>query len=310
MHDAMKLHGSISIDVAGEEILDRPGLFARVRRALGGNPDLRTGRFRAALDATAVVDAVRGALIELGATNAVSLVIDDLVVFQDRERRVDDLGDLFLAYHDHAAAIGGFGLLRLAVEHAEAGLHLVLEVQARTEHPRDEPAVRVVVSGRIEAFEPRPGEDPASYRARVEPLARDRSIVEVARLAFDSFVGRARDAVARAMPEAEVRVATSEARLVVAEPRADRRSPAPAPTDPNYDPHDAYYPSPMFGMLSTAMLAMWMTPGITLVNSANTPVGHAAEPSVEAPVEQAGHEPEHDGGGLDDGGDWSGLFDE
>jgi hypothetical protein len=312
----MKLYGSILIDVAGEDILDRPGLFARVRKALGGNPDLRTGRMRAALEATAVVDAVRDALIELGATNAVSLVIDDLVVFQDRERQTDDLGDLFLAYHDHAAVIGGFGLLRLAVEHAEAGLHLVLEVQARTEHAREEPAVRVVISGRIQAFEPRPGEDAAAYRARVEPLARDRSIVEVARLAFDSFVGRARDAIARAMPEARARVATSEARVVVPDERADRKPRALAPTDPNYDPHDAYYPSPMFSMMSMAMLGMWMMPGMTLVNSANTPVGQAGEPTAEPTAGEAGQD---DGGGLEGGdsegggfeaGDWGGVFEE
>jgi hypothetical protein len=257
----MKLHGTVAVDVAGEEILERPGLLARVRKALGGDPDLRTGRMRAALEATAVVDAVRDALIELGATNAVSLVIDDLVVFQDRERQVDDLGDLFLAFHDHAAAIGGgFGVLRLAVEHVEAGLHLVIEVQARTEHPAPEPAVRVLISGRIQAFEPRPGEDAVAYRARVEPQVRDRAVVELAELSFESFVRRTRDAIARAMPEAGARVVVAETRLAPpAERRADRDRPRPAPTDPDYDPHEAYYPSPMLSMLGS-MLGSMMSP--------------------------------------------------
>lgn len=296
----MKLYGTITIDVTGEEILERPGLMARVRRAFGGNPDLRSGRIRTSLEATAVVDGIRDALIELEATNAVSLVIDDLVVFHDRDRRADDLGDLFLAFHDDSAVIGGgFGLLRLAIEHVEAGLHIVLEVQARTEHPKHEPAVRIVISGRVQAFEPRQGEDADAYRARVEPLARDRSIVELAQLSFDSFVIRTRDAIARAMPEARVNVTTSEVRVVVPDQRDARRAKEPGPTDPNYDPHQAYYPSPMFGMMSMAMLGSFMmAPGITVVDSSNTPT---SDPPVE------GDEAVAEGGWTDTGDGESGF---
>jgi hypothetical protein len=297
----MKLYGTITVDVTGEEILERPGLMARLRQAFGGNPDLRSGRIRTSLEATAVVDAIRDALIELDATNAVSLVIDDLVVFHDRDRRADDLGDLFLAFHDHSAVIGGgFGLLRLAVEHVEAGLHIVLEVQARTEHPKQEPAVRVVISGRVQAFEPRQGEDADSYRVRVEPLARDQSIVELAQLSFDSFVIRARDAIARAMPEARVNVIASEVRVVVPEQRDARRAKEPGPTDPNYDPHHAYYPSPMLGMMSMAMLGSFMmATGITVVDSSNTPTSNPPAEGADAVAE----------GGWTDTGDAEGGFD-
>ena len=274
----MKLYGTITVNVAGEQILKQPVLLARLRKALGGEPDLRTGRMRASLEAAAVVDAVRQALNELGATNAVSLVIDELVVFQDRERRPDDLGDLFLAFHEVGAAIDAFGLLRLAVEHVEAGLHLVLEVQAQPEHREGEPAVRVVVSGRIQAFEPRSGEDAEAYRARVEPLARDPRIVELAQLSFDSFAIRARDAIARAMPEARVEVAAAEARVVVPDQRRRQRAEV-QPTDPNYDPHDAYYPNPMLGMMGMAMLGSFMMmPGVHAVDSSNSPVD-ATDPS-------------------------------
>ena len=284
----MKLYGTITVDVAGEEILKRPGLLARVRKALGGEPDLGTGRIRASIEAAAVVDAVRAALTELGATNAVSLVIDELVVFQDRERKLDDLGDLFLAFHDVGAAIGEFGLLRLAVEHVEAGLHIVLEVQAQTEHPKHEPAVRVVVSGRIQAFEPRAGEDADAYRARAEPLARDLRVVELAQLSFDSFVVRTRDAIARAMPEARANVTASEARLVVPEKQRGRRRAEAQPIDRNYDPHDAYYPSPMMGMMSVAMLGSFMMmPGVQTVDASNTPVETSA-PSPETDASSGG----------------------
>ncbi len=294
----MKLYGTIAVEVTGEEILSRPGLLARIRKALGGEPDLRTGRMRASLEAAAVVDAVRAALTDLGATNAVSLVIDDLVVFHDRDRRPEDLGDLFLAFHDVNAAIGEFRLLRVAIEHAEAGLHLVLEVQAQTEHLATEPAVRVVVSGRIQAFEPRPGEDAETYRARVEPLAGDRRLVELAQLAFDSFVVRTRDAIARAMPEARAAVTTSGSRVVVPVGRRGRRA-EEHPTDRNYDPHDAYYPSPMAGMMSMAMLgSLMMMPGVQTVDASNTPVDTSG-PADDTEVS-----------GADDGGDGdAGMFD-
>lgn len=296
----MKLYGTITVKVAGNEILKRPGLVARIRKALGGEPDLGTGRMRASVEAAAVVDAVREALTELGATNAVSLVVDDLVVFQDRDRRPDDLGDLFLAFHDVGSAIGEFGLLRLAVEHVEAGLHLVLEVQAQPEHDKDASAIRVVISGRIQAFEPRAGEDAEAYRARVEPLARDPRLVELAQLSFDSFVVRARDAIARAMPEAVTEVVASEARVVVPDQRRARQREA-RPTDQNYDPHDAYYPSPMLGMMSMAMLGSFMMmPGVHPVDASNTPM-EASDPSGGGDWWDGGDGGE-DAGGFD--ADW------
>lgn len=299
----MKLHGTIAVHVAGADILRRPGLFDRMRRAFGGEPDLRTGRVRASLEASAVVDGVRAALADLGATNAVSLVLDDVVLFQDRDRRDDDLGDLFLAFHEHSPAIGGagFGLLRLAVEHVEAGLHVVLEVQARTEHPVDEHAVRVVISARVKAFEPRPGEDAEAYRARVEPLTRDATTIELARVSFDSFVHRVREAIARAMPEARAEVVTAQAQVVAGgragerghgrgrarERDGDRRQ---RPTDPQYDPHEAAYPNPMLGLLGGLMLTsmmgsmvgMMMSPGILVVDEGGAVLGDAADGALAA----------------------------
>src|SRR6185436_8939746 len=122
----MRLHGVIELSVPGERVLRAPNLWDKVKRAFGGEPDLATGKVKSALEATAVVEAARAALRRLGASNAVSLVIDDQVLFQDKEGRPGDLGDLFLAFHENAVVFGGgFSLLRLAVEHEEAGLHLV-----------------------------------------------------------------------------------------------------------------------------------------------------------------------------------------
>src|SRR5688572_6651618 len=103
----MKLHGVIELHVPGERVLRQPGIWDRVRKAFGGDPDLTTDRMRAALEATALVEAARAALGRIGATNAISLVIDDQVLFQDRDAKPDDLGDLFLAFSENQSVFGG-----------------------------------------------------------------------------------------------------------------------------------------------------------------------------------------------------------
>lgn len=58
--------------------------------------------------------------------------------------------------------------------------------------------------------------------------------------------------------------------------------------DRNYDPHDAYYPSPMMGMMSMAMLASFMmTPGVQTVDASNTPV-ETSDPSPETDASSGG----------------------
>lgn len=295
----MKLHGVIDLQVSGERVLREPGFWDRLKQRFGGEPDLGTERVRAALEAAAVVDAVRQALSRLGATNAISLVIDDQVLFQDRDGRADDLGDLFLAFHDSESVFGaGFRLLRLAVEHQEAGLHFVLEVVAQGEHAVDEPAARIIVSGRIRDFEPRPGEDAGAYRARVEPLTRDPKTVELAARQFESFVARVADAMRAAMPEARVEVQSAEAQVEQPSRRAPRkRREELPPTDPRYDPYAAYYGHPLDGMLSvlmwTSLLSWAMPPHVTVVNQQGDAIGTAADA-------QHGNVAGDDGGG--DGG--------
>ena len=302
----MKLHGLVDLHVSAERILREPTFWDRVKKKFGGEPDLRTDRKRAALEATAVVEATRKALGRLGATNAVSLVINDQVLFQDFDGKPDDLGDLFLAFSDHESVFGGgFDLLRLAVEHREAGLHLILEVIARTEHADDEPAARIVVSGRISDFEPRKGEDADAYRERVQPLTTDASLIEVSRRQFESFVDRVADAMRAAMPEARVEVRKAEAQVTRPSDRPSRQQ-APQPTDPRYDPYDRYYPSPFDSMLSimmwTSLLSFAMPPHVMVVNQQGDALGSGQD---AAAIDQAG---DHGGGdpGGDSGGDGGG----
>jgi hypothetical protein len=297
----MKLYGTIAVHVQAADILRAPKFFERIRKAFGGKPDLRTGKVRAAIEATALVEASRDALRRLGATNAVSLVIDETVLFHDRDGKPDDLGDLFLAFSDNSSVFGqGFDELRLAVEHREAGLHIVLEVQARSVHAASAPAIRIIASGRIEALTPKPGEDAESYRKRAEPIAGDAKALDLYRVQFEAFVERVREAIGAAMPTARAEVEVAEARVV--RPGDKPTEQAQQPNAMYYDPYLAYYPSPLGfvaeTMMWSALFSMAMPPHYVVVDHHNHVQGFADEPGIkDGPTASAD-------AGSDSGGNW------
>ena len=84
----MRLIGQIQITMSAAEAVHRePGFWDKLKRGLGGKIDLDTGQVRVALEATALVDSVKRAFARIGIDNAVSLVVDDTVIFQDSEGR-------------------------------------------------------------------------------------------------------------------------------------------------------------------------------------------------------------------------------
>src|SRR4029078_11252289 len=138
----MRLIGQIQITMATAEAVNRePGFWDKLKRGLGGKVNLDTGEVKVALEATALVDQVKRAFARVGIDNAVSLVVDDTVIFQDSDGRAGDLPDLILALSEHASVFGrGFREMKLAVEHEEAGLHLLADVRAGSKHRPRGPA--------------------------------------------------------------------------------------------------------------------------------------------------------------------------
>jgi hypothetical protein len=305
----MRLVGQIHVTVKGDIIHRDPSFWERLKRGMGGNVNLDSGERQNQLEATAVVDAVKRALGRLHVDNAVSLVIDDTVIFEDTDRKAGDLPDLVLALADHASVFGkSFKELRFAAEHEEAGLHLVIETRARTRHRRDEPAAVVSVGGRIRALEPERGETAEAYRTRVEPLTKDAALFETSRHAFESFVARLRQELAAVMPDAEVAERRAEARLVKPGARElTAPEPAPlAPMHPGYDPFLVYYPSPV-GMMLDAMVFssfvhMMMPPPLVVVSPMGVPIGSTADvASIGDPDLADAHAASHDHDGGDPG---------
>jgi hypothetical protein len=319
----MRLVGQLHVHVRTKVILRDPSFFEKLKAKLGGKVDLDTGRVKNELEATAVVDQVRRALGRMGVGNALSLVIDDQVIFQDSDGKADDLPDLVIALSEHASVFGkGFRELRFAAEHEEAGLRLVIETRAYSEHANTAPAAVLSIGGRIAALEAKKGESAEAYRARVEPLTRDAALFETSRHAFEAFVHRLERALADAMPEARIEEHKAEARLVRA-PSKDVQAPAQATRDvahPAYDPFMVYYPSPMTTMLDAMMFAsfmnMMMPPPIMVVSPMGSPLGtmdqvraepERASPEAVAEADQAqaadGQDVDNDFAGDDVEGD-------
>jgi hypothetical protein len=283
------------------------------------------------LEAAAIVDQARVALKRLGVENAVSLVIDDTVIFSDTQGRPDDLGDLMIAMSEHAPVFGaGFRTIRLAAEHEQAGVRYVIEIHCVAEHSKEEPAARVYVGGRIAELEARPGETAESYRDRVASRISEPALLDAARRQFEAFVARVADAVRATFPEGRVIEADATAKVVRPTAAADRAQ-RPQPGHPAYDPYANYYPSPFEPMLSGLMLGMFMSsafhpPFIHVVHPSGAPIGtadqlgnHAGELDADAPdpgVAEAdyGGDGDYGGGGAEadvggdfgDGGDFGG----
>jgi hypothetical protein len=313
---AMRLVGQIHVTVRGDVVHRDPSFWERLKRGMGGNVDLDSGERQNQLEATAVVDAVRRALGRLGVDNALSLVIDDTVIFQDADGKAGDLPDLVIALADHSSVFGkAFRELRFAAEHDEAGLHFIVETRARTRHLKAEPAAVVSVGGRIRALEPARGETAEAYRARVDPLTKDAALFEAARHAFESFVARLRQELATAMPDADVIERRAEARLVKPGSR-EVTAPAPAPVapmHPGYDPFLVYYPSPMGLMLDAMIFSsfvhMMMPPPLVVVSPMGLPLGSTADvgsigdpDAVDAQAASHGYDADDADAGQDDQG--------
>lgn len=304
----MRLVGQVHVTLKGTRILRDPTLWDKLKRGFGFAPDLETDRVRVALETSALVDAVKRALGRLGIDNAVSLVIDDTVVFQDIDGRPGDLPALMLAMSEHTSLFGnGFRELKLALEHQEAGLHLLVETRATTEHQAGEPSAYVSVGGRILSLEPKPGESAEAYRDRVAPLVGDAARLEAARVQFESFVARLEDALRAALPEAAVEQKRADAVVVKPSDKPQREAPK-SPTSPGYDPYGYYYPSPMGMMLDVMLISSFMhmlhPPMIHVVHPSGAVLGSAQDvaqdPSLASAQDPGNDESEQ---GADDAGD-------
>ena len=182
-----RFESTIALHARGDTVLRDPTFWDKVKRVFGRKPDLDTQRVRTHLTTAHLVGGARHALERMGVKNALALVIDGHVLFEDHAGVDDDFDDMFLAFYENESVHGrDFRELRLTVEHLEAGLHLVIAIVAHGVHERDEATASVIVTADRSAL----------------PIAP--ALAWAQRRQFEAFVLRVRDGLRDALPDVRV----------------------------------------------------------------------------------------------------------
>jgi|GEM_PF-5494800 len=119
----------IALHAAGDTVRRDVTFWGKVMRAFGSKTELASEQVHTHLTTAHLVGATKVVLQRLGVHNAVSLVIDGHVLFEDRAGRDDDFNELFLAFYANEGRYGrDFHGLFLSFEHLAAGMHLSIVV--------------------------------------------------------------------------------------------------------------------------------------------------------------------------------------
>jgi hypothetical protein len=199
----------VDIELPDDVVARSPNFWDRCRGLIGARVDLSTEWVRSRVEVATFLYEVRSALHTLGIDNARSLVVDDTVVFEDHKGCTNDLPELMTAFADHLLVQTSCARdVRLCVEHEEAGLQIEIEARMTLEHPREEPAARVAIAGRVFDLAVRPGEAADAYRRRVEHLVSDATYWLTLKVQFSAFLSRVEEALGASLPGATLKTTT------------------------------------------------------------------------------------------------------
>ena len=102
----MRLTAQARVFLAGEDVFRQPTFWDKVQGMFGSDVDLRTGEVRVTQDVLALAEQIQRALLLAKVDNAVSLVIDNDVIFEDTEEREHD-ANLLVVYPPRQQQRGG-----------------------------------------------------------------------------------------------------------------------------------------------------------------------------------------------------------
>ena len=162
----------------GEEVFRDPGLWDKFKWFLGSDVDLRTGEWKVTRDMLRLTEEIQRGLEDAGVNNAVSLVVDTDVVFQDTEGVDEDAELLVQAMRKaHDRFSSGFKTLRALFEHHSHGMSTLIEVTVRAQYEADAPAATIAVGSRIDALRPHASESIEAAKDRIGKRLADTQLV-------------------------------------------------------------------------------------------------------------------------------------
>jgi len=207
----MRFLGNIALSVSGEVVRREVGFWERFKKVFSRTREADRRDAQALMTTAHLLSGVKRVLDGLGITNAVRLVIDGKVLFEDKSGRTDDVGELFAAFYENEELYGqSFRELLLVVEHRDGGLAKVMALKARGDGMSDEARVDVVVSVRVDGLDRGDLLESGALASRFSTPVQ----AEAYRLQFERFLAKVAEALAGAMPEVQVSSPVSATRLV------------------------------------------------------------------------------------------------
>ena len=136
----MRLVSQGRIYLPGEQVFRAPRMWDKVKHFFGSEMDLRTGEQLLTRDALSLTESVQSGFALAGIDNAVSLVVDTDVVFQDTEGNEADADMLVQAMRTaHERFSAGFETLRAVFEVEQHGMHALIELTIKAKTAKDNP---------------------------------------------------------------------------------------------------------------------------------------------------------------------------
>ena len=210
----MRLTAQIRLFVQGEDVFRKPSFWDNVKGMFGSDVDLRTGESKIAQNALGLTETIQQALKIAGITNAVTLVVDDAVIYQDIEDRPDDADLLVQAMRLHSDRFQNFNVLRAVFEFEGQGLHSLIEVNVRAKAQRNEPHAIVAIGSRIEELRPKDGEDLEVAKDRIGKSLGNAQLVPMYRNVLNALAGKLHSGLQRVFPTARIESDPADVQVV------------------------------------------------------------------------------------------------
>ena len=211
----MRLTAQARVFLQGEDVFRQPTFWDKVSGFFGGEADLRTGEIRLTQDVLALTEDVQKALALAGVTNAVTLVVDKDVLYQDLEDKPDDALLLVAAARDNAPRfVRGFKVLRAVFEHEGAGLSTLIEVTVHAQAKKTEPTATVAFGARIDELRPKDGETLEAAKERMGKALGDAHLVPTYKTQLTNLANKVGAGLKRVFATGRVEVDPADVQVV------------------------------------------------------------------------------------------------
>ncbi len=275
----MHLTAQARIFLPGEDVFRKPTFWDKVGSFFGGEADLRTGEIQLTQDVLALTEQIQQALGLAKIKNAVTLVIDQDVIYQDLDDIDNDADLLVKAARENAPRfIRGFQVLRAVFEHEADGLHALIEITVRAKAKKTEPTATVSVGARIQELRPKEDESLEDAKERIGRALGNAQLVPTYRNALNNLMNKIGAGLQRVFASGRVEVDPADAQVVrpsgqdvraLGQSGGEQRDadllgapnyPGRGGYGPYYDPWCTYYRDPMDTFVNLMILDALISP--------------------------------------------------